>query len=237
MFELSPPCGPRLQGARVLAVVPEPPRALAIGAALAQAGAVVEVARTVTSAIATLEGTLFEAAIVDFDLGDGIERFVAAMRARPDPCFHAMVGDPSRIGGMRAAFACGAIEIVLPPLCAADLVAAALRAIDATAVVRARCDAVAPTSEPLAAPPLLRHGASLRAQQGIDGAIARVADRLGLSHRERSVLRYLALGYQHIQIAEQLSISRSTVKWHVGNLRKKLGVFSRAELLGVLFAA
>jgi DNA-binding NarL/FixJ family response regulator len=236
MFEVSPPCGPRLQGARVLAVVPEPPRALAIGAALAEAGAVVDVARTLAAAIAALGHTTFEAAIVDFDLGRDVERFVAAVRARPDPCFYAVVGDPIRMGGMQAAFACGAIEIVMPPLSAADLVAAAVRAVDATAVVRARCDAIA-ADDPSLGGAVTRHGARLRAQQGIDGAIVRVADQLGLSPRERSVLRYLALGYQQHQIGEQLSISRSTVKWHVGNLRRKLGVSSRAELLGVLFAA
>jgi DNA-binding NarL/FixJ family response regulator len=231
MFELSPPCGPRLQGARVLAVVPEPPRALAIGAALAEAGAVVDVARTLGAAIATLRETLFEAAIVDFELGDDLAHFVAAVRARPDPCFHVVVGDPMRIGGMQAAFACGAIEIVVPPLTAADLVTAVVRAVDATSVVRLRCDREAHAGR------TARHGAPQRAQQGIDGAIERASDQLGLSPRERSVLRYLALGYQHHQIAEQLSISRSTVKWHVGNLRRKLGVFSRAEILGVLFAA
>jgi len=205
-----------------------------IQSSLAEAGAVVDVARSLVAAITTLRETMFEAAIVDFDLGDDVERFVSALRARPDPCFHVVVGDPSGIGGMRAAFACGAIEIVVPPLSAADLVAAAVRAVDATAVVRARCDALAEASTTPAVP---RHGARLRAQQGIDGAIERVADQLGLSPRERSVLRYLALGYQQHEIGEQLSISRSTVKMHVGNLRRKLGVFSRAELLGVLFAA
>jgi DNA-binding NarL/FixJ family response regulator len=234
MFEVSPPCGPRLLGARVLAVVPEPPRALAIGAALAEAGAVVDVARTLSAAIAALAHTMFEAAIVDFDLGADIERFVAAVRARPDPCFHVAVGDPGRIGGMQAAFSCGAIEIVVPPLSAADLVAAAVRAVDATTAVRARCDAM---SDSFRGGTVARHGAHLRARQGLDGAIERVADQLGLSPRERSVLRYLALGHQQWQIAEQLSISRSTVKWHVGNLRRKLGASSRAELLGVLFAA
>lgn len=236
MFEPSPPCGPRLQGARVLAVVPEPPRALAIGAALAQAGAEVDVARSLAAAIATLDGAMFDAAILDVDLGSDLERVVAAVRARPQPCFHVVVGDPGRIGGMRAAFACGAIEIVVPPLSAVELVAATVRAVDATAVVRARCEAAAPRPE-LPAGRMLRHGASVRARQGIDGAVERAAETRGLSPRERSVLRYLALGYQQQEIAAQLSISRSTVKLHVANLRRKLGVFSRAELLGVLFAA
>lgn len=238
MFELSPPCGPRLQGARLFAVVPDPSRALAIGAALAHAGAVVDVARTLAGALSMLgrDGSLFEAALVDVALGRDVERVVAAIRARPDPCFHIVVGDPLALGGMQAAFASGAIEIVVPPLSSRELVDAVARAVDATTVVRARCDS-APPSWSRAADAIPRHGAPLRAKQGIDGAIERTADRLGLSLRERDVLRYLALGYRYAEIGLELSISARTVKWHVANLRRKLGASSRAELLGVLFAA
>jgi DNA-binding NarL/FixJ family response regulator len=53
------------------------------------------------------------------------------------------------------------------------------------------------------------------------------ADRLGLTRREREVLRLLAGGRSNRQIGEQLFMAESTAGVHVGNILSKLGVSGR----------
>ncbi|GAB4438028.1 MAG: response regulator transcription factor [Chloroflexi bacterium OHK40] len=62
-------------------------------------------------------------------------------------------------------------------------------------------------------------------------------DQLGtdLTDRELEVLRLLALGRSNQQIADQLKIARSTVKFHIGSLFAKLGVASRAEAIALAY--
>jgi NarL family two-component system response regulator LiaR len=50
-----------------------------------------------------------------------------------------------------------------------------------------------------------------------------------LTERERDVLRLLVDGRSNPEIAEQLTLSRSTVKTHVSHILEKLGVNSRLE--------
>jgi DNA-binding NarL/FixJ family response regulator len=51
----------------------------------------------------------------------------------------------------------------------------------------------------------------------------------GLSMRESEVLRLLAAGKSNQQIADELVISRNTVRRHVSNLFDKTGVANRAQ--------
>lgn len=53
----------------------------------------------------------------------------------------------------------------------------------------------------------------------------------GLTERECEVLRLLAQGFGNKSIANQLSISVSTVKVHIRNLYRKLGVEDRAHAI------
>jgi DNA-binding CsgD family transcriptional regulator len=50
-----------------------------------------------------------------------------------------------------------------------------------------------------------------------------------LNPRELEVLEHLARGRRNRQIAEELSISENTVKFHVANVLSKLGAGSRGE--------
>ena len=56
-----------------------------------------------------------------------------------------------------------------------------------------------------------------------------------LTERERAVLQQLANGLTNGQIAEQLVIQESTVKFHLQNIFQKLGVANRTEAAQVYF--
>lgn len=50
-----------------------------------------------------------------------------------------------------------------------------------------------------------------------------------LSEREQEVLRLIAVGLSNREIAEELVVAVSTVKWHINNVYGKLGVRSRTQ--------
>lgn len=52
-----------------------------------------------------------------------------------------------------------------------------------------------------------------------------------LSRREKEVLRHFANGLTNAEIASELTISNSTVKFHITNILSKLGAETRAEAL------
>jgi two-component system, NarL family, response regulator LiaR len=53
----------------------------------------------------------------------------------------------------------------------------------------------------------------------------------GLTEREKAVLSLMANGLSHAEMAQQLVVSRSTIKFHIGNILQKLGVATRAEAI------
>jgi ATP/maltotriose-dependent transcriptional regulator MalT len=59
------------------------------------------------------------------------------------------------------------------------------------------------------------------------------AERLGLTSRERDVLRLVAVGRSNRQIAEELFISPKTASVHVSNILAKLNVSGRGEAAAV----
>lgn len=58
-----------------------------------------------------------------------------------------------------------------------------------------------------------------------------VAREFGLTRREREVVRLLAMGYSYDRIARSLFVSGSTVRNHTHNVRSKLGLSSREEVV------
>ena len=56
-----------------------------------------------------------------------------------------------------------------------------------------------------------------------------------LTRREYTVLELLAAGLTNAQIAEQLSVQESTVKFHVQNILQKLGAANRTEAAQVYY--
>ena len=59
-----------------------------------------------------------------------------------------------------------------------------------------------------------------------------VRDPKALTQRERSVAAFAAMGHQNKFIGYLLGLSTSTVSGHLGSARQKLGLRSRAELVG-----
>ncbi|MER7186710.1 response regulator transcription factor, partial [Streptomyces hyaluromycini] len=59
------------------------------------------------------------------------------------------------------------------------------------------------------------------------------AESLGLTSRERDVLRLVSAGRTNRQIAEELFISPKTASVHVSNILGKLGVAGRGEAAAV----
>lgn len=66
---------------------------------------------------------------------------------------------------------------------------------------------------------------------GIADLLVPADQAFGLTRREREIARLLGQGYSYERIARALFISGSTVRNHVFNIRSKLGLSSREELI------
>ncbi|MCU7584014.1 helix-turn-helix transcriptional regulator [Adlercreutzia muris] len=85
---------------------------------------------------------------------------------------------------------------------------------------------IAVESEAIAAEPTRR--------DALEARCAAVAAEAGLSPREAEVLVYLARGFTPAYIAKTLVLSISTVRTHVRNIYRKLGVGKREELIHLI---
>ena len=71
------------------------------------------------------------------------------------------------------------------------------------------------------------------AQALIQSRVRPPATNYNLTERELEVLALMIKGHNNPQIAAQLYLSRSTVKFHVSTILAKLGVSSRTEAVGL----
>ena len=63
--------------------------------------------------------------------------------------------------------------------------------------------------------------------------VDQLADTHGLTKRERELLGYMSRGYGSTYISKVLFISDNTVRTHIRNIYRKLGVHSREELIAL----
>lgn len=61
-----------------------------------------------------------------------------------------------------------------------------------------------------------------------------MAERAGLSRREKDVLRCLAMGYDSGATAKRLQVSWNTVRTHTRNVYAKLDIHARQELIALV---
>ena len=121
-------------------------------------------------------------------------------------------------------------EIVVVTMEASPLFAQ--QAIDAGAigfVLKDRSDTELPEAVRNAA-----HGSeyiSPHVDAGLD-ALRRAVTGDGLSPRETEILRLIALGHTSAEMAAKLHLSRRTVETHRAHIHRKLGMKTRAELVG-----
>ncbi len=96
--------------------------------------------------------------------------------------------------------------------------------------VRRTLEGDAPLSEALAMQLLVRMvGENEEVELRPEAKKERVQLPKGITPRETEVLKLLAQGWTNPRIAEDLAISRGTVKIHVQNIISKLGVSDRTQ--------
>lgn len=159
---------------------------------------------------ASLAGQL-QPDVVLLDAGDGeleeLDWIARLASAQPGLPIVALASDQ---GGLAQALAFGA-SALLPAVTDPETLGAALQA----------------SARGLAAIPRQELAALLPQEERIDPAIK--APTESLTHRELEVLQLMARGLTNRQIAQRLTISEHTVKFHAGAVLGKLSARSRAE--------
>lgn len=64
--------------------------------------------------------------------------------------------------------------------------------------------------------------------------VSQAADTFGLTKRERTILRQLMYGQDNARICEELSISVNTLKKHILNIYRKLGIKNRVQMFKMI---
>ena len=89
--------------------------------------------------------------------------------------------------------------------------------------------------DPAELPSALRHalnGTAFYPVGGSESADEHVSRTVGLTERELTILRALARGLSNKQLSQELWVTEQTVKFHLSNVYRKLGVSNRAEAVG-----
>lgn len=171
-----------------------------------------------------------DVAVIDVDLPDGegfeLVDLVRDRFSRPVPIV-LITGNPND-DYLDKSISQGIVEFLFKPFHAKELRAAVERAVQARARWEARVGALPETG-------VERTSGTHLAPKPIPASeVGRLtemlAERHGLTERERQTLEHMLAGLQNADIAAALAISANTVKYHVRNVLTKLGMESRTEL-------
>ena len=155
-----------------------------------------------------------DAVLIDVDVDPSAYDVLLQLHEATRPCRAVLVGTELSEAIVREAFFVGVYGCLRKPLAPTAVRAALHRAAEGTAVMRRCLEALAS-----------------------DAAAPATADRLdtsSLTPREREILELLLDGRTTPAMASALEVSPRTVKFHVGNLLRKLGFVSRLALLANL---
>lgn len=142
--------------------------------------------------------------------GDGLECVREARRRVSElkPIVFSLSDDPNDI---EAAFAAGAVAYVVKTAQPDDLAVAIRQAFDPSVYL------------------LPTDGVSVSPNGNGQAVEADEEDSGGLTPREREILRLVAEGNSNAQVARMLWVTEQTVKFHLSNVYRKLGVANRTE--------
>jgi DNA-binding NarL/FixJ family response regulator len=196
----------------------------------------------------------YDASVIDMRChrGWGIGMIVA-LRTAELPCATLMMfafGEPRDV---TAALGSGAVDCLVKPFAADDLLEGVANAILCTRRWRGRVSAarvqtlVPPASPPLVEPiaisepiaipdPTAAPDLRTREPSGprIEALVRRLADDASLTPREGEVLFWLLHGHRYDDISSVLGVSTRTAKFHACNLLRKLDLDSRYDLTRLL---
>ncbi|MEQ8273637.1 MAG: response regulator transcription factor [Deltaproteobacteria bacterium] len=229
-----------LHEARILIVDDQPSTRASLERVLHSEGATVYTVSSVAEAKELLPHTVLDAAVVDYWLPDeiGVEA-MQFLRARPVLCASVMITgtqDPSLV---QECLADGAFDVLLKPFELDDFIAAVRSAVARTRIWRATV-AATPSAHardrrfrmhpaPLV-PQLVTDERSDR-QRELERATRSLAREKQLSKKEVSIFLGVVRGMRNQEIGDAEGIAERTVKFHVANIMKKLGVRSRFDLI------
>jgi DNA-binding NarL/FixJ family response regulator len=110
----------------------------------------------------------------------------------------------------------------------------------AAALQRGALAFVLKTIDPVDLASAIRHAVNGTVIQQVSGHSAKaeedVAKEIGLTEREMSIVKALGAGLSNKQIARELWLAEQTVKFHLTNVYRKLGVSSRTEAVRFAYA-
>jgi DNA-binding NarL/FixJ family response regulator len=130
----------------------------------------------------------------------------------------------ARIGELRGALPDAKIVLLSATMDPALLTAAAAAGIDAAVAKTPRLEGLGVLIREVAAGNVFHAFDTVRAEPP-----KRDLDYCGLTTREREILALVASGASNSRIARQLWVTEQTVKFHLSNVYRKLGVANRTE--------
>jgi DNA-binding NarL/FixJ family response regulator len=192
----------------------------------------VSVASTIAEAHAALhdDASIFEAAVLDFDLPDGDSfELVTSLLERKPLCRSLVVTGRAREADAQRYMQLGAHSFLPKPLNPGDLVRAVIHTALATLEWRRRTGqplAIVAEQNDLAEPPAIPLDLG-----AIMNRLTHIAD---LSPVQTTVAYRMLWGDSDREIAQMLGCAERTAKRHVGQILRKSGARTRAGLLAVL---